>query len=86
MAVKDLFNTGFLSPEVNETVVALTPKIPLLESINQLRPISCCNVLYKILSKIMVLRLKSFMGDLITPHQSAFVGGRLIQDNLAIAH
>lgn len=84
-AVKAFFHHGIISEEVNETLVALAPKVPLPESINQ-RPISCCNVVAKIISKIFVMRLKQFMGILISHNQSAFVGGRLIQDNLIIAH
>lgn len=56
------------------------------ESLNQLRPISCCNYIYKVISKILVLRLRGFMGGLVSHNQSAFMGGRLIQDNLIIAH
>lgn len=84
--VQAFFNMGFIPPEINETLVTLTPKVPLPESINHLRPISCCNFIYKILSKILVMRLKKFMGHIISPNQSTFVGGRMIQDNLAIAH
>lgn len=85
-AVQQFFATGIILLEVNEKVVTLTPKIPFPECFNHVRPISCCNFLYKILSKIMVLRLKGSMEELISQNQSAFVGGRLIQDNLAIAH
>lgn len=85
-AVKVFFCEGTIPNEVNETLVALAPKVPLPESINQLRPISCCNFIAKIFSKIFVRRLKQFMDKLITQNQSAFVGGRLIQDNLVISH
>lgn len=85
-AVLNFFQTGNLPGDLNETVVALVPKIPLPESLNHLRPISCCNFVYKVISKIMVARMKKFMDLLISPNQSAFVGGRLIQDNLVIAH
>lgn len=85
VAVKEFFNEGILPPSVNETLVTLVPKTQLLESINQLRPISCCNFIYKIISKIIVARLKTYMGQLISCNQSAFVGGRLIQDNLVVA-
>lgn len=76
-AVKLFFNEGALPPKVNETVVALVPKTALPESITHLRPISCCNFLYKIISKVVVTRLKTIMGGLISQTQSAFVGGAL---------
>lgn len=56
------------------------------ESINQLRPISYCNFLYKVITKVMVSRLKPLTNSLVTPKQIAFVGNRLIQDNLVVAH
>lgn len=84
--VLDFFEGGCLPSEVNETIVSLIPKIPMAESLNHLRPISCCNFIYKVISKIIVVRMKDLMGSVITPNQSAFVGGRLIQDNLIVAH
>lgn len=84
-AIRSFFEDRTLPPKINETVVALVPKIPLPENITQLRPISCCNFIYKIISKVIASRLKVFLGDLVSQQQSAFVGGRLIQDNLIIA-
>lgn len=85
-AIKEFFAQGQLPAELNETEVTLIPKVPMPDCLNHLRPISCCNYIYKVISKIFVLRLRMFMGDLVTQNQSAFVGGRLIQDNLIIAH
>lgn len=70
---------------MNDTLVALIPKIPHPEDIGQLRPISYCNFIYNVISKVMVSRLKPILASLISPQQSAFVGGRLIQDNLVVA-
>lgn len=84
-AVKDFFVDGSLPAKLNETTIALVPKVSLPESTSQLRPISYCNFLYNIIFKVMVSRLKVFLGELVLPTQSAFVEGTQIQDNLVIA-
>lgn len=84
-AIKEFFRGAEFPVEINETVVALAPKVALPESIHQLRPISCCNFMSKVIAKIIVHRLRGFMDGLISENQSAFIGGRQIQDNLVIA-
>ncbi|PKI58896.1 uncharacterized protein LOC116204348 [Punica granatum] len=52
----------------------------------EFRPISCCNVVYKCITKVLSNGLKSFLPDFISPRQCAFVEGRSIADNILLAH
>ena len=53
--------------------------------VSHFRPINLCNFLYKIISKVMVNRLKPYLGKLIIENQSALVAQRHIHDNVLIA-
>ncbi|KAI5349670.1 hypothetical protein L3X38_002559 [Prunus dulcis] len=88
--VKDLVNE-FLSnniplQDVNHTNIALIPKVESLETTNHYRPISLCNVSYKIITKILVNRLRPILSKCISKNQGAFAPGRSIFDNILIAH
>ena len=77
-SVQAFFHSGSLLKSLNQTYLTLIPKVTFLEFVSQFRPISLCNVIYKIISKLMVNRLKPFMDTLITPFQNAFISGRSI--------
>ncbi|KAL9308099.1 putative RNA-directed DNA polymerase [Arabidopsis thaliana] len=49
------------------------------------RPISCCNVIYKVISKIIANRLKVLLPEFVAGNQSAFVKDRLLIENLLLA-
>ncbi|XP_074318689.1 uncharacterized protein LOC141655512 [Silene latifolia] len=85
-AVLQVLNTGGVLEEMNKTFIALVPKCPSPERVEQYRPISLCNVIMKIVTKCIANRLKKFMGALVGPFQNAFVPGRSISDNILIAH
>lgn len=85
-AVQYFFDNGHILREWNSTLICLIPKVAQPEEASQFRPISLCNVLYKIVSKVLVNRLKNIIQDLVSPIQNAFVPGRLMSDNCLIAH
>ncbi|KAI5350805.1 hypothetical protein L3X38_003696 [Prunus dulcis] len=55
--VKDCVLTASLPESINETLIALVPKVERPVSMSQLCPISLCNTIYKVISKILVARL-----------------------------
>ncbi|KAL6228109.1 hypothetical protein ACLB2K_002063 [Fragaria x ananassa] len=71
--------------EINYTHVTLIPKVKTPDTMNQLRPISLCNVLYKIGSKVLANRMKPMLESIISESEIAFVLGRHISDNSIIA-
>ncbi|GJR73600.1 hypothetical protein Tco_0085965 [Tanacetum coccineum] len=83
-AVKEFFVNGVLLKELNHTIIALTPKVATPLKINDYRPISCCNILIKCISKIISNRIKDSLMDLVNLNQYAFVPGRRISDNILL--
>jgi hypothetical protein len=65
--VLDILNFGFMPPDLNLTSIALIPKTNKAKCVTDFRPISLCNVLYKIVSKVLANRLKKVLPFIISP-------------------
>jgi hypothetical protein len=74
--VKESRKNGHIYALINTTFIALIPKKDEPQSFGDLWPISLCNCLYKILSKIIVRRLKPILSNKISKEQFGFLQGR----------
>jgi hypothetical protein len=66
---------------LNSANIALLTKKDATEEVGYFRPISLIHAIAKIISKMLALRLSSFMNDLVSDAQSAFIKKRSIHDN-----
>ncbi|GKC56323.1 RNA-directed DNA polymerase, eukaryota, reverse transcriptase zinc-binding domain protein [Tanacetum coccineum] len=84
-AIKEFFSKGQLLGELNSTLITLVPKNQNPQKVSDFRPIACCNVIYKCVSKIVTNKINSSLKKLVQGNQSAFIPGRLIQDNIMLS-
>ena len=82
----NILNEGASLVNINKTHIILVPKTKDPRNIKLFRPISLCNVIYNIVSKVLVNRLKCVLPKCINESQSAFVLGRLITNNVLVAY
>ncbi|XP_043710296.1 uncharacterized protein LOC122659227 [Telopea speciosissima] len=84
--VQEFFISGIMLRNYNATMLCLIPKTDQLETVDNFRPISFCNVAIKIATKVIVSHLKDVLDAVISPTQSTFVPERRILDNILLAH
>lgn len=83
--VHDFFSTGELVEKMNATNIVLIPKKKNPTLLIELRPIALCNVVIKIIMKVLTNRLKKVLEVVISDSQSAFLPGHLISDNIMVS-
>ncbi|GJZ68919.1 sodium/hydrogen exchanger 6, partial [Tanacetum coccineum] len=75
---------GFTSAFFKKSWDVVGPDAPMPLRVNDFRPISCCNVIYKCTSKILTNRIIKGIIEVVSENQSTFVPGRRISDNILI--
>ena len=71
--VLNFFQTGKLLKQINATNLCLIPKVDQHNDVTQFWSIACCNVLFKIISKMLCSRFKLVLPSLIDEVQSALL-------------
>lgn len=82
--VSHAFSFGHFDPIIAETLIALIPKVDCPSDFKEFRPISLCNTIYKLITKVLVNRLRPMLDSIISPFQSSFIPKRGMCDNAII--
>lgn len=82
---KDIFNEPKRVEEINDTLITLIPKVEAVSKLKDFRPLSLCNASYKVITKIIALRLRGIIEQLVSPSQCSFIPNRHNSDNIVIA-
>lgn len=82
--VSEFFRSGHMKQSISRSNLILVPKTENSTKVTHFRPISVCNLIYKLISKIIATRMKPFISLLISPSQCAFIPGREISENVIL--
>ena len=84
-AVLSCLNSGTIPACLNHTFITLILKLKYPERVFDFRPISLCNILYKLISKVLANCMKSLLPYVVSESQSAFQSDKAISDNILVA-
>lgn len=84
--IQHFFTTGMFKLALNHTFLPLIPKTPSAFKVDQYRPIALCNVVYKLITKIIAGRLRPMLENIVHSSQATFVPKCSIIDNIIIDH
>eukprot|EP00253_Pinus_taeda_P013020 PITA_13020 len=84
--VEESRSMHWVLPSLNSTFIALVPKSEEANTPEKFWPIALCNVIYKLISKVVANRLKPLLPLLILPEQTGYVEGRQIMDGIILSN
>ncbi|KAL9667049.1 hypothetical protein QQ045_001395 [Rhodiola kirilowii] len=82
--INEFFKSGIMPEGINSAYLALIPKVKNVSLPSDFRLISCCNVIYKIVSSLLANRLRPVLEYIVDQSQAAFVKGRNIAYNISL--
>lgn len=85
-AVLQALNNVMFTSSIYHPFITLIPKKKKPEIVSDYRPISLCNVIYRLISKVLAIRFKLILPHVTSNSQNAFVSDRLITDNILVAY
>ena len=77
--------SGVIPPSINQTFITLILKAKSPTKVFEYHPISLCNIIYKLVSKVIANKLKGVLPLIISESQSAFQSDKAIFDNILVA-
>lgn len=86
LAIQQFIEDGKLSKATNHTFLAFIPKKQATDRVEMFRPISLCNVVYKVVTKVLASRVRNGLSSIIHPSHAAFIPNRSITNNCIINH
>ena len=84
-AVISCINSGVIPAGLNHRYITLIPKVRSPEHVTEFCLIALCNILYKLISKVLANWLKKILLEIISESQSAFQSNKAISDNILVA-
>ena len=82
--VHDAFHLSVVDSRITKTLIILILKIDPSTQVKKLWPISLCNVVLKLIMKVLVNCLRPHLPNIISPLQSSFIPGRGTRDNVIV--
>ncbi|XP_022899429.1 uncharacterized protein LOC111412741 [Olea europaea var. sylvestris] len=83
--IKEFFSSRSLLKQINHTIITLVPKSNHTSNVEDYSPISCCNEIYNVISKILSSRWRPILETIVDPAQAAFIEGRSMAENIHLA-
>ncbi|XP_026459385.1 uncharacterized protein LOC113360050 [Papaver somniferum] len=84
-AIQYCWKRRFIPKGLNSSFLVLLPKVQGAKTPNKFRPICLSNLSFKIITKIMTVRMSTLMEKLVAPQQAAYIKGRCIQEQVLLA-